>query len=79
MIAGREPVLLAAGLAAILQGGWMIVTNDLSVSAAGIEAVLLPALTLIGGWFGRSKSVPVDTLDKANISVESIKRSAGIK
>lgn len=65
MIAGREPVLLATGIAAIAQGAWMIITNDLSVSAAGIEAILLPALTLLGGLFGRARVASPDTVEKA--------------
>lgn len=71
----REPVVLAAALAAILQGVWIFVSND--PLATGISADwLMPLVTVAAGWFGRRKSIPVQTVKDAGISPEAIQTRA---
>lgn len=74
---GREPVLIASAMIAIVQGVWMLVANDASVSLIGWEAWLVPVLTLLGGWIGRRKVVPVKTIKEAGLTPEGVKAKAG--
>ena len=72
---GREPILIATALAAILQGAWMLYTGDITVTAPGAE-VLLPILTVLAGLLGRRKVMPVQTLKDAGLNPEAVKARA---
>lgn len=74
---GREPVLIAAALAAILQGVGILWTNDVAFQLLGWEAWLAPLVTLLAGALARRKVVPVKTIEKAGLTPESVKRRAG--
>lgn len=73
---GREPVLIASALIAIVQGVWMIAANDATISLIGWEAWLVPVLTMIGGWIGRRKVMPVETIKEAGLSPRAVKERA---
>lgn len=73
---GREPVLIAAALAAILQGVWMLISNDASVDTSAWGGALVPLVTLAAGWLARRKVMPVKTIKEAGLSPASVKAAA---
>lgn len=74
---GREPVLLATGIATLLQGAAMLYFNDITVTGFGFEGLLLPAVTFLSGILARSKVMPVKTIEQAGLTTEGIKARAG--
>lgn len=65
---GREPVVLAAGIAAILQGLLIIFTSNVSAVVPGWELWLTPLITVVAGLFARKKVTPDKKLEEAGIS-----------
>lgn len=74
---GREPVIIAASIAALIQAGVIFVTGDLTVSTVSYESWLLPVVTVVGGLLGRRKVMPTATIEKAGLSPEAVKARAG--
>lgn len=56
----REPAVIAAALAAIIQGVLIFTTNDATVDTSSWVAFLIPAVTVVAGFFIRRKVTPVD-------------------
>jgi hypothetical protein len=71
---GKEPVIIAAALAAVVQGLLIWITNDLTV---GVNAEsILPFLTILGGFIARPRVASDNTVRKAGITMDKLDRVA---
>lgn len=70
---GREPAIIIAALAAIIQGVLIFVTSDPSYDASEI---LTPLLTMLVGLWVRQKVVPVKTIKEAGLHPSEVKERA---
>lgn len=71
LIFGREPVLIVSALAAIAQGAMMLWTNDSTITQPDM-GWLVPIMTILGGWMGRQRVVPVEKIRDAGFSPSAI-------
>lgn len=70
---GREPAVIAAAIAAVIQGVLILLHNDAaSPPLAGAEVWLTPVITLIAGLFTRHKVVPVQKLEDNGINHKAL-------
>lgn len=69
----KEPAIIVAALAAIIQGVLIYVTSDPTYDASEI---LTPVLTLIVGALVRQKVMPVATVKEAGLHPSDIKERA---
>jgi hypothetical protein len=69
---GRQPAIVLAALAAIVQGILIFVTQDVTADATW----LMPILTLIAGFLTKKKTVPTEQVKDAGLSVKQIEISA---
>lgn len=68
----REPAVIIATIAALLQAAWLFWTGDVDASATWA----LPVATVIGGLLTRRKVIPVETVKDAGISPTAVKIAA---
>jgi len=69
---GREPAVIIAVIAAILQAAWLFWTGDVDASATWA----LPVATVLGGLLTRRKVIPVETVKDAGLSPTAVKDRA---
>lgn len=75
---GREPAIIAASVAAVLQGIYIFVTQDSGATLAGLELWLVPVVTFLAGLFTRQKVMPVKDIKDAGLDPETIHHKAEI-
>ena len=69
---GREPAVIIAFLAALIQAGWLLYTGDVDATATWA----VPVATVLGGLLTRRKVIPVETVKDAGISPREVKERA---
>lgn len=73
---GREPAVIAATLAAVIQGVLIFIHNDAAMNLVGWEVWLTPLVTMGAGILTRRKVVPLKTLEDAGMPVKEVKARA---
>lgn len=73
---GREPVIIIAALAALIQGIAIFLFSDTTISQEAIGTWLAPLITLIASFFARRKVMPTKTIEEAGHIPEMISAKA---
>lgn len=71
---GKEPAIIAAALAAIIQGLVILFTEEQTIDQDDILPWLVPVVTLLAGWLTRRKVVPVTRLEERHIDPVTLER-----
>ena len=69
---GREPAVIIAVIAALLQAAWLFWTGDVEASATWA----VPVATVLGGFLTRRKVIPTETVKDAGLSPAAVKDAA---
>lgn len=69
---GREPAVIIATIAALLQAAWLFWSGDIEATATWA----VPVATVLGGFLTRQKVIPTETVRDAGESPERIKADA---
>ena len=72
---GREPAMIVAGIAGVVQGIYLLVTGE-DLDRAALEVWLLPVVTILAGWLTRQQVMPVKTITDAGFTPQAIKTRA---